>query len=87
MLIQATPCEEILRTFRPSLEKEIQKANKKVDMNDAQPSFSHMAQATLIELGLAHFVVTTNLDGIYRKAGLKGHTQLCCLHGDIYIER
>jgi len=54
---------------------------------DALPTPTHMAQATLIRLGLAHFIVTTNLDGIYRKTGLKGHTQLCCLHGDVYIER
>jgi NAD-dependent SIR2 family protein deacetylase len=46
-----------------------------------------MAQATLIRLGIAHYVVTTNLDGIYRKTGLKAHTQLCCLHGDVYVER
>lgn len=56
-------------------------------MIDAQLSLSHMAQATLIRRDLAHYVVTSNLDGIYRKAGLKGHTQLCCLHGDVYIER
>jgi len=79
--------EEELRKLKKERDNEIQKANQKVDMNDAQPSLSHMAQATLISLGLAHYVVTTNLDGIYRKAGLEGHTQLCCLHGDIYIER
>jgi len=54
---------------------------------DALPTPTHMAQATLIRLGLAHYVVTTNLDGIYRKAGLQAHTQLCCLHGDVYVER
>jgi len=83
-----TPEEESeLIALKKEAAKEIQKANKKVDMCDAQPTLTHMAQATLIRLGIAHYVVTTNLDGIYRKAGLKGHTQLCCLHGDIYIER
>jgi NAD-dependent SIR2 family protein deacetylase len=83
-----TPEEEKeLINLKKEKEKEIQKANKKVDMNDAQPTLTHMAQATMIRLGIAHFVVTTNLDGIYRKAGLKGHEQLCCLHGDIYVER
>jgi len=76
-----------LINLKKEREKEIQKANKKVDMNDAQPTLTHMAQATMIRLGVAHFVVTTNLDGIYRKAGLQGHVQLCCLHGDIYVER
>jgi len=54
---------------------------------DALPTPTHMTQATLIRLGIAHYIVTTNLDGIYRKAGLKGHSQLCCLHGDVYVER
>jgi len=67
--------------------KEIQKAKKPISKLDALPTPTHMAQATLIRLGIAHYVVTTNLDGIYRKTGLQGHTQLCCLHGDIYIER
>lgn len=56
-------------------------------MQDAEPSNTHMAMATLIRNGLAQFVITTNLDGLFRKAGLKGHEHLCCLHGDIYIER
>ncbi|KAH3757057.1 transcriptional regulator, Sir2 family protein [Pelomyxa schiedti] len=68
-------------------ERERAKSAKKVDMTDAEPSVTHMAMATLMRLGLAHHVITTNLDGIYRKAGLQGHTQLTCLHGDIYIER
>jgi len=67
--------------------KEIKKAKKQISKLDALPTPTHMAQATLIRIGIAHYVVTTNLDGIYRKAGLQGHTQLCCLHGDIYIER
>lgn len=56
-------------------------------MTDAQPTLSHMMQATLIRQGLAHFVVTTNLDGIYRKAGLQAHEDVCFLHGDVYTER
>lgn len=67
--------------------REEKKARVKVDMCDAQPTPTHMAMATLIRLGIAHYCITTNLDGIFRKAGLKGHEQLCCLHGDIYIER
>jgi len=83
-----TPEEENdLIKLKKEKEREIKKANKKVDMNDAQPTPTHMAQSTLIRLGLAHYVVTTNLDGIYRKTCLQGHTQLCCLHGDVYIER
>lgn len=76
-----------LEKLQTEAANETKKSTTKVDMIDAQPSLSHMAQATLIRLGIAHYVVTSNLDGIYRKAGLKGHTQLCCLHGDVYIER
>merc|ERR550537_909192 len=53
----------------------------------AMPTLAHMAQATLIRKGLAKFVVTTNLDGLYRKAGLKGHEEVCFLHGDTFTER
>jgi len=56
-------------------------------MNDAQPTATHMAMSTLIRKKLAHFVITTNLDGIHRKSGLQGHKHLCNLHGDIYVER
>jgi NAD-dependent SIR2 family protein deacetylase len=73
-----------IKLLREEAEKKKKEAPKKVDMMEAQPSPSHMAQSTLIRLGLAHYVITTNLDGIYRKAGLKAHTQLCCLHGYCY---
>jgi NAD-dependent SIR2 family protein deacetylase len=68
-------------------QKEQPKSTKQVSMLDAQPSLTHMMQATLIREGLAHYVVTTNLDGIYRKAGLKAHDEVCFLHGDVYTER
>jgi NAD-dependent SIR2 family protein deacetylase len=51
------------------------------------PGYSHMAIATLMHQGFAHYVVTTNLDGLFRKAGLQGHVDFCCLHGDVFIER
>jgi len=79
--------EEELRKLLLEQKLEEKKAKKSVSMMDALPTPTHMAQATLIRLGLAHFVVTTNLDGIYRKTGLLAHTQLCCLHGDVYVER
>jgi NAD-dependent SIR2 family protein deacetylase len=79
--------EAELKQLKLEAAREEKKAKVKVSMNDAQPTYTHMAMATLIRLGICHYVVTTNLDGIFRKAGLKGHEQLCCLHGDIYIER
>jgi len=76
-----------LRQLLAEQKKEQAKASEKVPMTDAQPTLSHMMQSTLIHAGLAHFVVTTNLDGIYRKAGLQAHEQVCFLHGDMYTER
>jgi NAD-dependent SIR2 family protein deacetylase len=54
---------------------------------NAAPTLAHMAQVTLMKRGLAKFVVTTNLDGLYRKAGLQAHEEVCFLHGDTYTER
>merc|ERR1719217_1747921 len=79
--------KEELRKLLAEQSKEQEKAVKKVPMEDAQPTLSHMMQSTLIRKGFAHFVVTTNLDGIYRKAGLQAHDDVCFLHGDMYTER
>eukprot|EP00005_Dracoamoeba_jomungandri_P008942 CAMPEP_0174263452 /NCGR_PEP_ID=MMETSP0439-20130205/18776_1 /TAXON_ID=0 /ORGANISM="Stereomyxa ramosa, Strain Chinc5" /LENGTH=338 /DNA_ID=CAMNT_0015348803 /DNA_START=35 /DNA_END=1048 /DNA_ORIENTATION=- len=62
-------------------------AKARVPTTDAQPTPTHMAMATLIRQGKAHYVVTTNLDGIHRKSGLKQHDQICNLHGCVYVER
>eukprot|EP01012_Entosiphon_sulcatum_P003291 TRINITY_DN11000_c0_g1_i1.p1 TRINITY_DN11000_c0_g1~~TRINITY_DN11000_c0_g1_i1.p1 ORF type:complete len:376 (-),score=56.88 TRINITY_DN11000_c0_g1_i1:55-1149(-) len=67
--------------------KEEKKATKKIDKMDAEPTVTHMAMATLVRMGIAHCVVTTNLDGLYRKAGLVDHVNAVYLHGDIYVER
>ena len=60
---------------------------RKVPMIDAQPTLAHMAMASLIRRDLAHYVVTTNLDGIHRKSGLAAHKQVANLHGCVYAER
>merc|ERR1719217_2059445 len=79
--------KEELRKLLAEQSKEQEKAAKKVPITDARPTISHMMQATLIRKGLAHFVLTTNLDGIYRKSGLQAHEDVCFLHGDVYTER
>lgn len=72
-----------------TLQEEARKKGKQVavPMIDAQPTPTHMAMSTLIRRGIAHYVVTTNLDGIHRKSGLKAHEQICNLHGCVYAER
>jgi len=62
-------------------------ATAKVGILDAQPTVTHVAMATMIKRGIAHYVVTTNLDGLFRKAGLEAHTHICNLHGCFYTER
>lgn len=76
-----------LKKLRYEASKKQKAAPKKVPMLDAQPTLSHMAIATLIRKGLASYVVTTNLDGIHRKSGLKAHSQISNLHGCVYAER
>lgn len=81
---------EELERLRKEQRKEVPKAEAslpKLPKEFADPAFSHMAMATLVHQGLAHYVITTNLDGLFRKAGLRPHTELCCLHGDIFVER
>jgi len=57
------------------------------DKAGTTPTLAHMTQVTLMKAGLAKFVITTNLDGLYRKAGLQAHEEVCFLHGDTYTER
>merc|ERR1719265_1884112 len=77
-----------LTKLKDALEKEVSKSNvEKVPKEYANPTFAHMALASMIHRGMAHYVVTTNLDGLFRKAGLVGHRELCCLHGDAFVER
>merc|ERR1712048_788121 len=58
-----------------------------VAKGEAQPTVCHMTQVTLMKNNLAKFVITTNLDGLYRKAGLQAHEEVCFLHGDTFTER
>jgi NAD-dependent SIR2 family protein deacetylase len=72
--------ESELTKLKAEAAREEKKARVKIDMCDAQPTPTHMAMATLIRLGLAHYVVTTNLDGIYRF--LPNHVcacRVCCV--------
>ncbi|KAH3767871.1 transcriptional regulator, Sir2 family protein [Pelomyxa schiedti] len=79
--------ERELEILKRSRENELKKAEKQVDITDAEPNVTHMSMVTLLHRGLAHYMVTTNCDGILRKAGFVGHVNLTCLHGDIYVER
>ena len=79
--------KEELKKLLEEREKEKKKSSKKVCSLDADPGPTHMAMVKMMEKKLAHYVITTNLDGLFRKAGLKSHIDHCLLHGDIYVER
>lgn len=57
------------------------------DWTSASPSFAHMCIARLVELGLVKFCVSTNLDCLHCKSGLKSLANLAELHGNKYVER
>jgi len=78
---------EELDRLKAEQDREVVKAEAKVQKEFAEPAFSHLAIATLLRQGLAHYVITTNLDGLFRKASLVAHRELCCLHGDVFVER
>jgi len=55
-----------LQTLKIEQAREIPKSdgqNDKIPKELVNPGFTHMAIATLVRRGLAHYVVTTNLDG------------------------
>lgn len=78
---------EELEKLQAELEREVTKSAAKVSKEFASPTFAHMAIATMVHQDLVQYVVTTNLDGLHRKSGLLGHRELCCLHGDAFVER
>jgi len=63
------------------------KALEKVEvtLEQALPTFSHMALVELLKRQLLHFVISTNVDGLHRRSGI-GEKHLVELHGNIYRE-
>jgi NAD-dependent SIR2 family protein deacetylase len=55
-------------------------------ISDAAPTLAHVAIAELVRRGHVKFVVSTNVDGLHMRSGLKRGTNLAELHGNSYLE-
>ena len=75
----------VLPTGPGAWEKKAQKVKsdpkKKVDMNKAIPSFTHMALVSLERAGLLKYLVSQNTDGLHMKSGFNPK-KLSDLHGN-----
>eukprot|EP01088_Endostelium_zonatum_P021155 TRINITY_DN8173_c0_g1_i1.p1 TRINITY_DN8173_c0_g1~~TRINITY_DN8173_c0_g1_i1.p1 ORF type:complete len:347 (-),score=75.89 TRINITY_DN8173_c0_g1_i1:8-1048(-) len=61
------------------------KPEMKIQLDAAVPTFTHMAITELIKRDLCKFIVSTNLDGLHRRSGIK-EDQIAELHGNVYKE-
>lgn len=74
----------VLPTGPGAWEKKAQKikTNKKtVDMNNALPSFTHMALVALEKMGYLKYLISQNTDGLHMKSGFNAK-KLSDLHGN-----
>jgi NAD+-dependent protein deacetylase sirtuin 6 len=53
----------------------------------ARPTVTHMAITQMVKSGLVHYVLTQNVDGLHRKAGLTPMTEFVELHGCTFVEK
>ena len=56
-----------------------------VTLEQATPTYTHMALVKLKESGMLHFLVSTNVDGLHRRSGF-GVDEMSELHGNAYKE-
>jgi mono-ADP-ribosyltransferase sirtuin 6 len=63
-----------------------QLAGKYTTISQALPTLAHMAIAELVNRGMVKFVVSTNVDGLHMRTGLKRLENLAELHGNSYLE-
>lgn len=53
-------------------------------LSQAEPTYSHYALTHLLNKGLIHYIVSTNMDGLHRRSGTKAE-QISELHGNWYV--
>lgn len=74
----------VLPTGPGAWEKKAQKIKtikKTVDMNNALPSFTHMALVALEKMGYLKYLISQNTDGLHMKSGFNAK-KLSDLHGN-----
>ena len=68
-----------------TLEKKGLKPEINVSWDDAIPTKSHMAISKLLEMNLAHFVVSQNIDGLHMRSGIP-RKNIAELHGNMFVD-
>lgn len=56
-----------------------------ITLEQALPTYSHMALVSLMRSGILKYVVSTNVDGLHRRSGIPEES-IAELHGNIYRE-
>ncbi|KAK7070074.1 NAD-dependent protein deacetylase sirtuin-6 [Halocaridina rubra] len=69
-----------------TLEKQGLKPDINISWDDAKPTLTHMAIATLEHAGHAQYVVTQNIDGLHLRSGLP-RQKLAKLHGNMLVDK
>ena len=68
-----------------TLEKKGLKPDINVSWDDAEPTKSHMAIAKLIDMNLAQFIISQNIDGLHMRSGIP-RTSIAELHGNMFVD-
>ncbi|XP_013780307.1 NAD-dependent protein deacetylase Sirt6-like isoform X1 [Limulus polyphemus] len=69
-----------------TLEEQGEKPQINISFDSAIPTKTHMAIAEFVKLGLIHFVVSQNVDGLHLRSGLNPE-KFCELHGNMFLEK
>ena len=68
-----------------TLEKKGLKPDVSVDWLDARPTKAHMAIRRLVDLNLAQFLISQNIDGLHMRSGIS-RGSLAELHGNMFVD-
>ena len=68
-----------------TLEKKGLKPDVNVSWDDAVPTKSHMAISKLLEMNLAQFVVSQNIDGLHMRSAIP-REKIAELHGNMFVD-